>query len=240
MVLSLRRLPANRFRRTVVAVAAVLLLTPPAVAQADDHGQPTAGQPAGVEVAAPKVLYYDDLPAAPAGRVAFVLDAGTWTSMPVTWSFTAASTNDLTLDTQRNAVRQAVQLWNSAGSRLRLQEVASSLGTILISFGSFNHGDGFPFDNQNGVLAHAFSPPPTHTGAIAGDVHFDDSETWSANQQSTGVQPIDLVTVAAHEIGHAIGLRHSGVAGALMAPQYTGSHRFLSADDIAGVRAKYP
>ena len=130
-----------------------------------------------------------------------------------------------------------MQLWSTA-SRLRLQEVAAG-GQIIFSFGTFNHGDGFDFDGFRGVLGHGFFPPPTHSAPISGDVHFDDSETWSANQQSTAVDPIDLVTVAAHEIGHALGLRHSNVAGALMAPAYTGSHRFLSQDDLDGIRAKY-
>jgi predicted Zn-dependent protease len=46
-------------------------------------------------------------------------------------------------------------------------------------------------------------------------------------------------TVAAHDIGHALGLRHSADPNALMFDFYNGSHRFLSADDIAGIQAKY-
>ncbi len=52
-------------------------------------------------------------------------------------------------------------------------------------------------------------------------------------------QPIDLVTVAAHEIGHALGLGHSNVTCALMNPFYTGSHRYLSQDDVDGVQSIY-
>src|SRR6185369_11171775 len=60
------------------------------------------------------------------------------------------------------------------------------------------------------------------------------------NFKSDSSQPIDLVTVAAHEIGHSLGLGHSQVSTALMAPFYNGSHRFLDQDDINGIRTIYP
>jgi hypothetical protein len=71
-----------------------------------------------------------------------------------------------------------------------------------------------------------------------GDAHFDEAETWTVNVP-TGAGRIDLVTVAAHEFGHSLGLGHSGVAGALMAPFYGGPYRTLSTDDIAGVQSLY-
>src|SRR5690606_22804375 len=111
------------------------------------------------------------------------------------------------------------------------------------------HGDPNPFgqfpppgdfDGVNGTLAHTLGgPPPNIFGTLAGDIHFDDDETWINAVRGDGSQPIDLVTVAAHEIGHAIGLDHTTVSGALMLENYTSSHRFLGTDDILGIQSLY-
>lgn len=123
---------------------------------------------------------------------------------------------------------------------MNITEVASN-GDIRVSWQVGVHGDGNPFDGLNGVLAHAFFPPPAGgTTAFAGDVHFDDAETWTMLERPVpSGQPIDLVTVAAHEIGHALGLGHSNVNCALMNAFYNGSHRYLAQDDIDGIRTIY-
>jgi len=46
-------------------------------------------------------------------------------------------------------------------------------------------------------------------------------------------------TVAAHEIGHALGLDNTTVSGSLMLANYNGSHRYLGQDDINGIRSLY-
>lgn len=94
---------------------------------------------------------------------------------------------------------------------------------------------GHAFDGPGGVLAHGFYPPVNGTSA-AGDIHFDIAETWDIGQAGSG---FDIFTVMAHEIGHALGLDHTGVANQLMNPTYSEAFLGLQFDDIAGAQFLY-
>lgn len=89
---------------------------------------------------------------------------------------------------------------------------------------------GHAFDGPFGVLAHGYFPPANGTTA-AGDIHFDTSEAWKIGFGGPG---FNIFQVMAHEIGHAIGLDHTGVPGSLMNPSYTEAFAGPQADDIAG------
>ena len=104
--------------------------------------------------------------------------------------------------------------------------------TISILFGTGAHGDPYNFDGPGRVLAHTFYPAPPNPEPLAGDMHFDDAESWKAGQD------IDVFSIALHEAGHALGLGHSDTPGAVMYPYYS-KVAGLTAEDVATVRQLY-
>lgn len=175
---------------------------------------------------------------------AFVASGGRWPSPHLRYGFKNWS-QELSQGEVRQAVHQAFSMW-AGYSGLTFREVDVNSGPeIVISFESGDHGDGEAFDGggANGwnILAHAFFPASDTlpTDPIRGDTHFDEAETWTISVPP-GTGSIDLTTVAVHEFGHALGLKHSPVTGAVMEATYAGPRRVLQGDDIQGIASLYP
>ncbi|XP_006907578.1 stromelysin-1 [Pteropus alecto] len=142
-------------------------------------------------------------------------------------------TLDLPRDAVDSAIEKALKVWEEV-TPLTFSRIYEGEADILITFAAREHGDFIPFDGPGMVLAHAFSPGP----GINGDAHFDDDEKWTKDTSGT-----NLFLVAAHELGHSLGLYHSANSEALMYPVYnpfTDLARFrLSQDDVNGIQSLY-
>jgi len=132
-------------------------------------------------------------------------------------------------------IKKAFAAW-SAVADLTFIEVPDT-GEPFDRFG--DSGDirigGHYFDGRFGTLAHGYFPPFNGFTA-AGDIHFDTGDVWKIGFGGTG---FDIFSVAAHEIGHALGLDHSNVSRSLMRRTYTESFHGLQPDDIAGIQFLY-
>lgn len=167
-----------------------------------------------------------------------------------------AATPDMVAD-QRTALIAAMQAYASV-VRITFRELPVANRNVQVdwNFATGDHcavesaecGDAdCPFDGAGGVLAHAGFPPGVNSTCVnpmpetfAGNVHFDEAETWELDNV-LGAGPYSLRYVAVHELGHSIGLVHSGQAGDVMFPSLNSSTVFtgLSANDIANIRSGY-
>jgi Matrixin len=142
-------------------------------------------------------------------------------------------TEKLPGDATESEVERAYAEWAKA-VQVTFTQTASSTGpqTLAVLFASGPHGDGYPFDGPGGVLAHTFYPAPLNPEPIAGDMHFDNDESWKVGAD------VDVFSIALHETGHALGLGHSDNPADVMYPYYhivTG----LNSGDIAAVQQLY-
>ncbi|XP_025975853.2 matrix metalloproteinase-9 [Dromaius novaehollandiae] len=73
-----------------------------------------------------------------------------------------------------DAFMRAFKVWSDV-TPLTFTQIYSGEADIMIMFGTQEHGDGYPFDGKDGLLAHAFPPGR----GVQGDAHFDDDEFWT-------------------------------------------------------------
>ena len=177
---------------------------------------------------------FDELPskADQSSTIADYQAISAWDKSEITYAF-AGGTDQLPGDTEFNVIDRAFALWDAQIPLTITRGIDPASADIVISWEVGDHGDGDPFDGPGDVLAHASFPNPYDKSQVF--LHFDDDEQWLDSDS----QDVDLETVAAHEIGHTLGLAHSDDPQALMFPSYSGPHRSLSLDDIAGIQEIY-
>uniref|UniRef100_A0AAY4BE52 Matrix metalloproteinase-9 n=1 Tax=Denticeps clupeoides TaxID=299321 RepID=A0AAY4BE52_9TELE len=73
-----------------------------------------------------------------------------------------------------DAFARAFKVWSDV-TPLTFTRLFDGTADIMISFGKKDHGDPYPFDGKDGLLAHAYPPGE----GMQGDAHFDDDEFWT-------------------------------------------------------------
>jgi hypothetical protein len=155
---------------------------------------------------------------------------------PNTLNATLAS-QGITTAVWQQQFRQAAATW-AAVTGLNIAEVSDD-GT---TFGAPGNQQGDPrfgdiriggIGMAPGGLAVTLATPPFNGGTIAGDMIFNTNQTWRINND------VDLLTVAIHEFGHALGMDHSAISTADMYAAYNSTKQKLTADDTAGIKSIY-
>ncbi|MGH7150043.1 MAG: IPT/TIG domain-containing protein, partial [Planctomycetota bacterium] len=110
----------------------------------------------------------------------------------------------------------------------------------LVLFDETNASGFFP--GSSGIVAITPISFFVSSGVIAdADIVFNGDDHTFATDLSPG--DFDVQAIAAHEIGHLLGLDHNGIGGSTMAPFATeavANQRSLHGDDVAGAEAIYP
>jgi hypothetical protein len=159
-------------------------------------------------------------------------DGAGLSSATVSYVFSQVTPQLASAAAQAEIVRAMGQWSNAVQVTWALGTSPTAAQTVNILFATGAHGDGYPFDGPGSVLAHTFYPAPPNPEPIAGDMHFDDSESWHIGSNT------DLFSVALHELGHSLGLGHADDPTAVMYPYYQ-MVTALSPLDINTVQTMY-
>jgi hypothetical protein len=131
---------------------------------------------------------------------------------------------DLQRDQQVTAIRWAFDLWSESTS-LQFERIRDGVAADI----EFRW-----VDEPGGDHAWA-SPPPRSSGQEPedGNVWFNLDRRWTFEQRDTQEEPLDFLTLCAHEVGHSIGLGHVQMVDSLMRSPYVGSIRNLGLYELS-------
>ena len=187
-----------------------------------------------------------------------VVDAS-WGVQPISYFVSERDGTGVSAGELRDAVARAAATWqNVADTDMRFAYQGMTSASPDATDGRSTIGF-LERPDLDRVLGYTSLLIDTTTGAIVeADVFFNTQFTWSVSPAGESGR-VDLESVALHELGHMLGLGHSGLgeterigadgrrvvaSGAVMFPIAMSAgvvvDRVLQADDIAGVSDSYP
>jgi predicted Zn-dependent protease len=168
---------------------------------------------------------------------AYVLSGKSWPNSEASIYSTGSSDGNF-----NDAFVQAMNSWNNLSNFTfhNLNGYADPCANPFIS----DRGTGWEFRYDDcgaafgsGTLAVNYSWTIGNEIIQAGTV-FNANQPWDVHNGPSHIY-YDFRRVAAHELGHALGLRHETIQTALMNPFYSGNIQTPQTDDITGLRAIY-
>jgi hypothetical protein len=167
-----------------------------------------------------------------------------WGTSPVTFYVNPAN-RDVSQAAAIAALQAGMDVWNTqAGTPFRYQYG----GTVTDTATAYDNRNVIMFRNaSNGsTIASTYSWWSSNNELLDSDIVFWD-QTFTFFTGASGCGGVSnaayMEDIAAHELGHALGLNHSTSTDATMYPSYaycSQSNRTLAADDVAGAKALYP
>lgn len=147
-----------------------------------------------------------------------------WRKNNLTW-FMTAYVSGIPSSAQEDIVNEAYQEWAKV-CNLKIDKAKDAQSADIVI--STARGVRNNFDGPGGTLAWAYLPVGNDQPL---QLMFDQDENWAIHPSGLP-REILMKNVACHEGGHTLGLEHSGVQTALMAPYYAANvERPISPDD---------